>query len=205
MEIDGDVSNHGAMRLFGARTLQIDPEEFTMSVISHQDRLAGAWNVSAVNSTVMFSVSYVVASFRASFEEVAATLVDGKLSGAAKVASVDVKDENLRAHLMRADFFDAYNHPEITFTSDELKISGDTVQLDGELTIKGITNPLHATGTVEGPIEDSAGNTRLGFSLKAMIDRTAYGVSWNADLPGGGRALSDDVELTAELEFIRAA
>jgi polyisoprenoid-binding protein YceI len=49
------------------------------------------------------------------------------------------------------------------------------------------------------------GNTRLGFTLKAMIDRTAFGVSWNADLPSGGRALPDDVELTAEFEFIRAA
>ena len=106
---------------------------------------------------------------------------------------------------MSAEFFDADNHPEITFTSDELKINGDDVQLGGELTIKGITRALHATGTVEGPTEDPTGNTRLGFTLKAMIDRTAYGVSWNADLPSGGRALSDEVELTAELEFIQAA
>jgi polyisoprenoid-binding protein YceI len=176
-----------------------------MSVVAAQDRLAGTWAFSAVHSAITFSVPYVVASFRGSFEEVAATLVDGKLSGAAAVASVDVKDENLAAHLMSAEFFDADNHPEITFTSDELKIDHDNVELDGELTIKGITNELHATGTVEGPIEDSMGNTRLGFTLKAMIDRTAYGVSWNADLPKGGRALSDDVELTAELEFVRPA
>jgi polyisoprenoid-binding protein YceI len=176
-----------------------------MSVVSPQDRLAGAWNLSTVHSAITFSVSYVVASFRASFQDVAATLVDGKLSGAADVASVDVKDESLAAHLMRADFFDADHHPEITFSSDELRIDGDTVQLDGELTIKGTTHALHATGTVEGPIEDSTGITRLGFSLRATIDRTAYGISWNADLPRGGRALSDDVELTAELEFIRAA
>ena len=141
-----------------------------MSVVSQQDRLAGAWNFSAVHSAITFSVPYLVASFRGSFQEVAATFVDGKLSGAARVSSVDVKDENLAAHLMSAEFFDADDHPEITFTS-----------------------------------EDFMGNTRLGFTLKAMIDRTAYGVSWNADLPSGGRALSDDVELTAELEFIQAA
>jgi hypothetical protein len=81
-----------------------------MSVVAPQDRLAGAWNFSAVHSAVTFSVPYVVASFRASFEEVAATLVDGKLSGTAEVASVDVKDENLAAHLMSAEFFDADNH-----------------------------------------------------------------------------------------------
>jgi polyisoprenoid-binding protein YceI len=176
-----------------------------MSVVSPQDRLAGAWNFSAVHSSVTFSIPYLVAAFRGSFEEVAATLVDGKLSGAAVVSSVDVKDENLAAHLMSAEFFDAENHPEITFSSDELRIDGDRVELDGELTIKGTSKALRATGTVEGPTEDFMGNTRLGFTLRAVIDRTAYGVSWNADLPSGGRALSDDVELTVELEFVRAA
>jgi polyisoprenoid-binding protein YceI len=176
-----------------------------MSVVSSQHRLAGTWNFSAVHSAVTFSVPYVVASFRGSFKDVAATLVEGKLSGAAQVASVDVKDDSLAAHLMSAEFFDADNHPEIAFSSDELKIDGDNVELDGELTIKGITQALHASGTVEGPTKDPTGNTRLGFTLKAMIDRTAYGVSWNADLPSGGRALSDDVELTAELEFVLAA
>jgi polyisoprenoid-binding protein YceI len=176
-----------------------------MTVVSPQDRLAGVWNFSAVHSSVTFSVPYLVAAFRGSFEEVAATLVDGKLSGAAGVASVDVRDENLAAHLMSAEFFDAENHPEITFTSDEPKIDGNNVEFDGELTIKGTSNALHATGTVEGPTEDFAGNARLGFTLGAVIDRTAYGVSWNADLPSGGRALSDAVELTVELEFIQAA
>jgi polyisoprenoid-binding protein YceI len=176
-----------------------------MSVVSPQDRLTGTWSFSAVHSSVSFSIPYLVAAFRGSFEEVTATLVDGKLSGAAAVASVDVKDENLAAHLMSAEFFDADNHPEITFTSDDLKIDGNTVEFDGELTMKGTTKALHATGTVEGPTEDFMGKTRLGLTLKAVIDRTTYGVSWNADLPRGGRALSDDVELTVELEFVRAA
>jgi polyisoprenoid-binding protein YceI len=176
-----------------------------MSVVSAHDRLAGAWNFSAVHSSVTFSVPYLVATFRGSFQEVAATLVDGKLSGAATVASIDVKDENLAAHLTSAEFFDAENHREITFSSDELSIDGSTVEFDGELTMKGTTKALHATGTVESPTEDFMGQTRLGFTLRAVIDRTAYGVSWNADLPKGGRALSDDVELTVELEFVRAA
>jgi polyisoprenoid-binding protein YceI len=180
-------------------------KEVTMSVVSPHDRLAGAWNFSAVHSAITFSIGYVVASFRSSFEEVTATLVDGKLSGAAEVASIDVKDENLAAHLMSAEFFDADNHPEITVSSDELTINGDDVQFDGELTIKGITKALHATGSVAGPTQDAMENTRLGFALEAVIDRTAYGVSWNADLPGGGRALSDEVTLTAELEFVQAA
>jgi polyisoprenoid-binding protein YceI len=110
-----------------------------MSVVSRQDRLGGTWDSSAVHSGVTFSVPYLVASFRSSLTEVAATLVEGRLTGIAKVASVNVTDGSLAAHLMSAELFDADNHPEITFTSDDLKIDGNNVQFDGELTIKGAT------------------------------------------------------------------
>src|SRR3954447_16862464 len=99
---------------------EIDRREVTMSVVSPQDRLAGTSSLSAVHSAVAFQVRYVLASVRSSLEEVAAALVDGKLSGAARVASLDVKDVNLAAHLMSAESFDADNHPEISFTSGEL-------------------------------------------------------------------------------------
>lgn len=166
-----------------------------------QDRLAGTWNFIPVHSSANFTVKYLVATFTSRFEDVDAKLVDGKLSGSVKADSIKVKDENLTAHLQSPDFFDAEAHPEITFESSEIVIDGDTVELDGELTLKGTTAPIHATGTVNGPTEDFAGNTRLGFVLETKIDRTAYGLEWNADLPKGGKALSNDVTLKVELEF----
>lgn len=166
-----------------------------------QDRLAGTWNFIPVHSSANFTVKYLVATFTGRFEDVDAKLVDGKLSGSVKADSIKVKDENLTAHLQSPDFFDAEAHPEITFESSEIVIDGDTVELDGELTLKGTTAPIHATGTVNGPTEDFAGNTRLGFVLETKIDRTAYGLEWNADLPKGGKALSNDVTLKVELEF----
>lgn len=166
-----------------------------------QDRLAGTWNFAAVHSSADFSVKYLVARFRGGFEELDASLEDGVLHGAVKVASVSAKDPNLAAHLQAPDFFDAEQYPEITFESRVLDIEGDELELDGELTLKGVTKPVHATGTVEGPVEDFMGNTRLGFTLETIIDRTDFGVSWNADLPKGGRALSDEVTLVVELEF----
>jgi polyisoprenoid-binding protein YceI len=165
------------------------------------DRLAGTWNFAGVHSSADFAVKYLVATFRGGFEDLTAELVDGKLSGSVKVASVKVKDENLVAHLLAPDFFDAEQHPEITFSSSNIAIDGDSAKIDGELTIKGITKPLSATGTVNGPTEDFMGNTRLGFTFATVIDRAAFGVDWNADLPKGGKALSNDVELTVELEF----
>jgi polyisoprenoid-binding protein YceI len=170
-----------------------------------QDRLAGTWNFAAAHSSADFAVKYVVSTFRGSIEDLAVTLEDGVLSGTAKVASVKVKDDNLTGHLMAPDFFDVEQFPEISFRSAEINADGDTVAIDGELTLKGVTKPIHATGTLEGPAEDFIGNTRLGFTLETTIDRTGYGVSWNADLPSGGKALSDEVTITVELEFHKAA
>ncbi|MCW3038399.1 MAG: YceI family protein [Solirubrobacterales bacterium] len=165
------------------------------------DRLAGTWNFAPVHSTAAFAVKYLVAQFKSNFEDFSAELVDGKLSGAVKVASINVKDENFHAHLQAPDFFDAENHPEITFSSSSIAIDGDTATIEGELTIKGVTKPLSATGSVNGPTEDFMGNTRLGFTFETVIDRAAFGVDWNADLPKGGKALSNDVTLSVELEF----
>lgn len=172
-----------------------------MSTDTTTDRLSGTWGFAPVHSSADFSVKYLVAQFRGSFEDFSAELVDGKLSGTVKVASIKVKDENLTTHLLAPDFFDAEQFPEITFTSDPIALDGDTAAITGELTIKGTTKPLSATGTVNGPTEDFMGNTRLGFTFETVIDRSEFGVDWNADLPKGGKALGNDVTLTVELEF----
>ncbi len=171
-----------------------------------QDRLAGSWNFAAAHSSADFAVKYVVSTFRGSIEDLNASLENGVLSGSAKVSSIKVKDDNLTGHLMAPDFFDAEQHPEISFRSSSISSDGDgdQVTVDGELTLKGVTKPIHATGTLEGPAQDFMGNTRLGFTLETTIDRTDYGVSWNAELPSGGKALSDEVTLHVELEFHQA-
>lgn len=169
-----------------------------------QERLAGSWNFAAAHSSADFAVKYVVSTFRGSVEDLTATLEDGVLSGSAKITSIKVKDDNLTGHLMAPDFFDAEQHPEVSFRSTSITGDGDQIELDGELTLKGVTKPIHATGTLEGPAEDFMGNTRLGFTLETAIDRTEHGVSWNAELPSGGKALADDVTLHVELEFHKA-
>ncbi len=171
---------------------------------SIQDRLAGSWNFAAAHSSADFAVKYVVSTFRGSIEDLSATLQDGVLSGSAKVASIKVKDDNLTGHLMAPDFFDAEQYPEISFRSTSISDDGDEVTVAGELTLRGVTQPITATGTLEGPTQDFAGHTRLGFTLQTTIDRTDYGVSWNAELPSGGKALADEVTLSVELEFHQA-
>ena len=128
------------------------------------------------------------------------------LAGTAKVASVDVKDENLSAHLQSPDFFDAEQYPELRFSAEDIRLDGDgKVAVAGELTIKGVSKPVAVTGTVTAPIADPYGNDRIGLHLTTTIDRTDFGVDWNNPLPSGEQALANDVTVVAELFFVKAA
>jgi polyisoprenoid-binding protein YceI len=169
---------------------------------------AGTWNADPVHSNVSFEVAYSgVNNFRGSFREFNATLDGDTLEGAAKIASVDVKDEQLNGHLQTPDFFDSERFPEIEFKATELrKLDGNEVEAKGELTIKGTTQPVELHGTVaDAPQTDPFGRERLGLKLETSIDRTAYGVSWNAPNQSGGDYLGNDVKLIAELAFVKEA
>src|ERR671934_3063704 len=96
----------------------------------------GTWTLDPVHSTIGFELPYLSGTFRGHFTDADATLAGGKLSGSARVASVDVKDENLAAHLQSPDFFDAERYPELRFESNELTIRGEKVEAPGELTIR---------------------------------------------------------------------
>jgi len=168
---------------------------------------AGTWTADPVHSNVSFEVEYAgVNAFRGGFKEFTATLEGSNLEGSAKVASVDVKDEQLNGHLQTPDFFDAERNPEITFKATGLKrLDGDRVEGSGELTIKGVTQPIQLTGKVaSAPATDPFGRERLGLKLEGEIDRTQYGVSWNAPNQSGGDYLGNDVKLIAELAFVKA-
>jgi polyisoprenoid-binding protein YceI len=169
---------------------------------------AGTWSLDPVHSRVDFEVSYLAGTFKGEFHEIGAELtVDGErasLEGRAKVASVDVKDENLAAHLQSPDFFDAERYPELGFAAEEIRLGGDgKVSVDGELTIRGVTRPVQVAGTVSAPIADPYGNDRIGLNLAAKIDRTEFGVDWNNPLPSGEPSLADDVTILAELQFVK--
>jgi polyisoprenoid-binding protein YceI len=170
---------------------------------------AGTWAVDPVHSTVGFEVAYMAGTFRGTFREIDARLtVDGehaRLEGSARVASVDVKDENLSAHLQSPDFFDAERHPELRFAADEIRVDGERVSVPGEITIKGVTRPVEVTGAVAAPMADPYGNERIGLRLTAVVDRTDFGLNWNTPLPNGEPALFHEVTIVTDLQLVKAA
>ncbi len=165
----------------------------------------GTWNADPVHSDIAFSVDYMAGTFRGTFSRFGARLVNGELQGEADVPSIQVKDPNLEAHLQSPEFFDVERHPRLTFESHEIRGDGGDVRIDGEITIKGHTEPVQLRGTMSDPIADPYGNERFGLNLKTTIDRTAFGIEWNAELPTGQPALSNEVTLVADLQLVKAA
>jgi polyisoprenoid-binding protein YceI len=168
------------------------------------------WTVDTLHSTVGFSVKHmVVSTFRSQFEDFEATLTaneDGtlRLTGRVKADSIAIKDPQLRGHVLADDFFGADAHPYVTFDSTLVRAENGGITVEGELTIKGTTLPIVARGSITEPHVTFGDLEKVGVELEAIVDRTQYGLSWNAPLPKGGFALGNDVTLLASLELARA-
>jgi polyisoprenoid-binding protein YceI len=170
--------------------------------------MIGTYNADRVHSSLGFSIRYQgVSVFRGTLTEVDAKVVDGRLEGTAPVESISITTpETFREHVLSAEFFDATAHPEVKFVSTALDIQEDgRARVSGDLTIKGVTQAVHATGTWTAPATDAFGNTRANLALEAVIDRTEWGISWNAPLPSGGDALGNEVTLTISLSLVAEA
>jgi len=176
-----------------------------MSTVDTQVLPSGTWLLDKVHSSVAFAVDYMAGTFRGTFGDFDAVVADGVLNGSATVASVQVKDENLAAHLQGPDFLDARAHPELTFTSKAIKRDSDRVAIEAEITIKGHTETAEITGEISDPIADPYGGERFGLTLQTVVDRDTFGVSWNNPLPSGEPALSNEVTISAELQLSKQA
>ncbi|MBV8957074.1 MAG: YceI family protein [Solirubrobacterales bacterium] len=169
----------------------------------------GTWRLDPTHSSASFAVKHMgVATFRGRFEKFDATLTvedeSAELVGTVDTSSIVVKDQNLQAHLGAPDFFDTERYPELTFRSTSLRREGDELIVDGELTVKGNTRPVESRGEIAGPAVTLGDVTKLGITLEAIVDRTEFGLNWNAPLPKGGFAVANDVKLVVELELIHA-
>jgi len=166
----------------------------------------GTYVADPVHSSFGFAVRYMgVSTFRGTLSDARATLTGGDhgiaLEGAARVESISIQNPpEFRQHVLSAEFFDAENHPEVTFRSSDVRLEEDgTARVRGELTIRGVTQPVEATGTWQPPAEDAFGRTKGALSLTAEVDRTAFGMNWNVPTPKGGKALDERVTLSIDL------
>jgi polyisoprenoid-binding protein YceI len=169
---------------------------------------AGTWRQDPVHSHVGFEIGYASGTFRGSFSPFEARLgVDASgaavLVGEASADSVHVLDENLNAHLLSPDFFDAERTPLLRFESAEIRRSGSDVAIRGTLTLKGASVPVELKGTIGEPFLHPAGDERVALHLETTIDRRAFGIDWQMELPSGEPALAYDVKLSADLYLVK--
>src|SRR5207248_1974040 len=166
---------------------------------------SGTYNLDPIHSTFGFAITHNgVSKFRGQFDQVDARLEDGVLVGTARVDSVKTALPDLKDHLLSPDFFDAVQTPTITFRSSDVRIAEDgTVELRGDLTIRGVTKPVTATGSYAYGVGISGAEV-VGLDLEAGIDRRDYGLTWQAELPKGGEVLGWEVKLEVHLELPQA-
>ena len=178
-----------------------------MSVATEQQIPTGTWQLDKIHSSASFAVKHmVVATFRGRFEDFDANLAvdeagNARLTGSVKADSIVVKDENLAGHLKSPDFFDTERYPEISYVADDVRREGDELIVNGTLTIKGHSHPVEGRGTITDPAVTFGDVEKIGIELEAIVDRTEYGLSWNAPLPKGGFALANEVKLLINLEL----
>jgi len=175
--------------------------------------LAGTWTVDPTHSNVEFSVKHLgIATVKGAFREFEGTLVVGEELGSAtaagtiKVASVDTNEPQRDEHLRSADFFDAANHPELTFASIAIRpVDEDTFEIDAELTMHGVTNPITLTAEVQGYEQDPWGNERVGLEITGQLKRGDYGMTFNQALGSGNMLVSDKVKLSLDVSAVKQA
>jgi polyisoprenoid-binding protein YceI len=168
----------------------------------------GTWSVDAVHSNANFEVEHGGLSvFRGGFKPVDAKLISDEdgltLEGSVAVDTITVDDENIRPHLLSPDFFDVERNPAVRFRSTEISGEADDLTVSGELSMAGFTVPVQARGRVRGPVSLGDHGDKLALSLEATIDRTAFGMVWQMELPGGHDALANDVRVRVDLELAK--
>jgi polyisoprenoid-binding protein YceI len=175
-----------------------------MTTATAQSVPTGTYSLDPVHSSFGFAVKHNgVSTFRGHFDQVEASLEDGVLVGTAQVESINVPIADLKGHLLSPEFFNAAEAPTVTFRSTEFRVADDgSAEVDGELTIRGITKPVIAKGTFAQGI-GMAGAEVVGLDLEAAVDRREYGLDWQAELPSGGEVLAWDVVLEVHLELAK--
>jgi polyisoprenoid-binding protein YceI len=193
-------------------SIVVDAKELSMSIVA--DRSAsviptGTWTIDPVWSALEFEVKKlglaVIKGRALSFEGTVTGGDDATIEGSADVSGLTMFEETRDAHLQSPDFFDAERHPTIAFRSTSVDQRGEELVVHGELTIKGKTKPVELRGAFTGTGVDPMGSERIVLELSGTIDRTDFGVDWNAPLPGGGLLLPNEVTLTASFAAVKAA
>jgi polyisoprenoid-binding protein YceI len=183
-----------------------------MSTTFEQSTGRSAWTIDQAHSNVGFAVRHMmITTVKGRFEafegEIAIDEQDvtrSRLDVRIDAASVDTRNDQRDAHLRSGDFFDAENHPWITFTSRRVRaLAEGRLEVTGDLTIRGVTREVVLSVEEEGRGTDPWGAERVGYTATARIDRTHFGLTWNQALETGGVLVANDIRINLDIQLVR--
>jgi polyisoprenoid-binding protein YceI len=195
-----------------AYSIVADAKEMSMSILAESSATVipnGTWSIDPVWSALEFEVTKLgLVTVKGRVPGFSGTIEGGEtpaITGTVEVSTITTFDDTRDGHVQSPDFFDTERYPELRFESTSVETQGDELVVEGALTIKDVTRPVTLTGTFVGAGVDPYGNDRIGIELAGTVDRTEFGLNWNAPLPGGGFLLPNEVVLKASLAAVRAA
>lgn len=171
------------------------------------------WALDPTHSELQFKVKHLmittvtgsIKSFQAELESEGDDFTNANISFSGDINSIDTGNGDRDGHLKSGDFFDAEKYPAITFKSNSVEKDGNDYIVKGNLTVKDVTKVVKLTAEFGGIATDPWGNTKAGFTLSGKINRTEFGLTWNAALETGGVMVSEEVKILGELQFAKQA
>jgi polyisoprenoid-binding protein YceI len=175
--------------------------------------ITNTWNIDVSHSAIHFWVRHMViskvhgrfAKWSGAIQLDEADLTRSSVEVKVDAASIDTQVADRDTHLKSPDFLDVAKYPELTYRSRKIEKAGDGYRVTGDLTLHGVTREVVLDAEFAGTGKDPWGNQRAGFSAKAALDRRDFGLVWNAALETGGVLVGEKVEITIELEAVKAA
>jgi polyisoprenoid-binding protein YceI len=171
------------------------------------------WAIDTAHSSVDFSLRYMmIANVKGAFHNFNATieadptdLTTATIEFTIETSSVDTRNKDRDGHLVSADFFDVENYPTMTFRATNIEKTDDSeYNVTGDLTLHGVTKPETFAVTFEGQGKDPWGNEKAGFSATGTVNRSDYGLTWNAALETGGVLVGDKVKINLQIQAAKA-
>jgi polyisoprenoid-binding protein YceI len=186
-----------------------------MSALATPQTSTTTWNLDPVHSVAEFKVKHMmISNVKGQFPKVTGTLTfdesdltRSQVEASIEAASIETRDPQRDAHLKSADFFDVEKFPTLSIKSTGIRLVRDgELAVEGNLTIRGVARKV--VFSVEGPTppaKDPWGNTRVAVSATTQINRKDFGLTWNAALETGGILVGDEVTITLDVQFVKAA
>lgn len=168
------------------------------------------WKIDQAHSEIKFKVKHLVVStvtgqfndFNATIRSEKQDFSDAKIWFEAAVDSIDTKNEQRDSHLRSADFFDAENHPKLTFISKSIKKKSENVfEIAGDMTIRGITKNLKVDAVYNGTVKGFGGTDVAGFEITGKLNRFDFGLKWNTFTEAGGIVVGEEIKIEIAVEL----